>query len=76
MPARSELAGTTNKYSKENYSTSVQEYLASPSTITERFAFSNATKDSMGQVADKTEKTKKLLDEWQAQWDEMKDSKK
>ncbi|KAI1453870.1 hypothetical protein F4805DRAFT_461374 [Annulohypoxylon moriforme] len=68
MSTRLDLAVTTNKLSRAY---SLTRYLASSPTITETLASSSTTKDPLCIVTNKTQETKKSLEEWQVGWDKM-----
>ncbi|XXG95216.1 hypothetical protein Hte_001476 [Hypoxylon texense] len=70
-------ATTTSDYSSGNQTQSValQNYLASPPTITETLAFPSATEGTSSTSSKGTE-MKESLDKWQSTWDSMKESKK
>ncbi|KAI1442111.1 hypothetical protein F5Y02DRAFT_421367 [Annulohypoxylon stygium] len=75
MSTKLELLDTNNKRSGK-FSTSLEEYLNSPPTISEALAFSSATKNPMCKIAGKTQEKKQLLEQWQAEWDKTNEPKK
>ncbi|KAI1762654.1 hypothetical protein GGR53DRAFT_468097 [Hypoxylon sp. FL1150] len=69
-------ATTTGNYSSSNQGQPValENYLASPPTVTEALAFPSTTGDSSS-VKGKAGDMKNSIDKWQSTWDSMKDPK-
>ncbi|KAI0378889.1 hypothetical protein F5Y04DRAFT_261248 [Hypomontagnella monticulosa] len=75
MSTRSESSATSPKGSSNDcqaYSVPLQDYLASPPTITERHVFPLSSKDAQQHAISKEREVKASLDSWQSSWDKMK----
>lgn len=64
----------TSSSSNQSQSVALENYLASPPTVTEELTFPSTTGDS-STVESKTGDMKESLDKWQTTWDSMKDPK-
>ncbi|KAI1775845.1 hypothetical protein F4818DRAFT_441123 [Hypoxylon cercidicola] len=78
MSSKSGPSAATTSNSSRNHiqPVALENYLASPPTVTEALAFPSTTGDTASRMENKTEGMKESLDKWQSTWDSLKEPKK